>query len=1140
MTAVADRAVLEAVSPHHSVTVQAAAGTGKTWLLVHRILRLLIEGVTPDGILAITFTRKAAREIGQRVGEELRRLADLDDASLDQRLGELGVAANADSRGLARGLYESLLTAERPLRTTTFHAFCQELLLRFPLDAEVPAEFELVENTAEPENDAWRALRRTATRSPDSALAHALDRLLQRLGPVNTRQVLADFLHHRSDWWALTEDAADPLAVVEPMGPAAAIPDLQTLYRTFFADAGLSAQLRCYQQWQERIGTKTAFDHVERLQLTLDVELPPEQRFHELFAVLLTDKAAPRSFKLRQDLQEQFGQEAVDTAMRLHDELAAAVLALRDRILARELLDTSRAWYRCGAELLDHYQSIKRRGGMLDFSDLEWQAYRLLTRSGNASWIQFKLDRRIDHVLVDEFQDTNPTQWQLLRPLLEEILAGDPERQRSVFLVGDIKQSIYGFRRAEPGLLQAAEHWLDQHGATLRLARNHSWRSSPAIIDFVNLVFDPGGDGPQLPGFIRHDTNRRELWGAVELLPLVTAENAVAAPAGAGLRDPLTVPRRTDEDLRYQQEAAQIADRIRAMIGSAVDADPVRPLRYGDILILLRDRGHAHAYEEGLRLAGIPYTGAGRGTLLECLESQDVLDLLRVLVAPFDDLALTSTLRSPVFDVLDEDLAWLATLPHMHWRDRLGTALQSQPARPALQRAATLLQQWLEMVDRIPVHDLLDRIYLEGNLLARYQAAAPAHLRQRIVGNLNRLLELALEMDSGRYPSLNHFVEQLRRLRASPDAAPDEPPAADPDRVRIMTIHAAKGLEAAVVFLADAARPPRDPRGYRAYVDWPAQAQRPAGMYLIARKDEMDRASEARAATAANQLMLEQNNLLYVAITRARQMLFISGVQSRKTGLAWYGQIRDRLAVAEEVPGLTHEWVEQAGAARQLHSARLAWDRPPALPQAGPDTPSAAMQVNPELSQPLPTGAGAASLRPSDADGDEAGVESIEATERGTLIHALLDALTADAAGDVKRTQLKQQLAQLYPGVTNDRFEDAWREACAVLDAPQLDHLFNPERFDSARNEVSILYRHGQRSVYGVIDRLIHAPDSVRVVDYKTDSGIDAASAVAQAGRHAGQLLRYVEGVRRLWPQARVSATVVFTCCAQAVDIATD
>lgn len=1128
---------LSAAAPERHATVHASAGTGKTWLLVTRIVRLLLSGAAPAAILAVTFTRKAAAEMLERLTERLAMLAGADDATVDATLRTLGLQPDLALRRRARHLYEELLFDPQPLRATTFHAFCQELLQRFPLEAEIPPGFDLLESEAELIDEAWDALYAEATQTPDGRLARALEQLFDACdGLGSTRQALNSFVAHRIDWWAYTQQSADPLAHAAAAARTLFDVDPDTDPSTgFFATARL-ADLREYAVLLGKHDNQTHRQQQSVLLQALDLHAvgADDQRdacLAQITTVLLTGDGEPRKRSASKALEKSLGVAGSARLLELHRQLCDAMLELRDAQARRQSFSVTCAWHRAGQRLLEHYQRIKREQRLLDFSDLEWNAYRLLNSSEQAHWVQYKLDARIDHILIDEFQDTNPTQWRLLLPLLEELAAGADERPRSVFLVGDTKQSIYRFRRADARLLDSASVWLEEHLYARRYSLEASRRSSPAIIDCVNRAFAAGPLAERLPEFPAHSTHRADLWGRVELLPPVPSLETATPPARTTLRNPLLEPRGGTQDSLHEHEARLIAARIRTLVDAptviGVEHD-ARPLRYGDILLLLRNRTHAASYEKALREAGIPYLGAARGTLLESLEVRDLEALLNTLVTAHDNLALAQVLRSPLFAAADADLIALAQTTGTNWMERLLTVGAAAAIGTPLARAADLLPRWQMLVGRLPVHDLLDRIYHEGDVLARFHAASPPALQPRVRANLTRFIELALEIDSGRYPSLPHFVNQLRALRERAHDAPDDAPpeSGAGNRVRFLTVHGAKGLEAPAVFLADCGGGERDRNAWQALVDWPAQHERPAHFVLIGRKESRDSVTQRLLAAQRDAEAREDANLLYVALTRARQLLFVSAaVTAEAADSGWYGLLRAQWAV-EGKPAVDATWIHTHGT-------------PPAAAQAEVCRLSPTPAIDPRLAQPLtiaPVHKRIAPSRAANSPLDTVAVGDPDGRQRGIGIHRLLEWLTSPPT----RTP-----AQLLAGLARELQRDPadpellqWlTEAAAVVHDPSLAAVFDASRYQRVYVEVPVHYLDDDGAlVDGVIDRLLVDAADAHIVDYKTHD-VDAAHATALAAKYREQLRLYAAGVQRLWPQQRIRASILFTHCRTLIEL---
>jgi ATP-dependent helicase/nuclease subunit A len=1110
-------------SPQTNATVMASAGTGKTYMLVNRLLRLLLSGAKPEAILAVTFTRKAAAEMQSRLGERLYALASASDDELRTLLH--GLELNDPEPAVlerARRLYESLRQGRHTVRTTTFHAFCQEILLRFPMEAEVPPGFVLVDGGSEILRAALDTLLDEASREPDGETAQALQALLDYCGSLDgLERSLSTFIAHRGDWWAYTEECAEPIEfALQRLTQQLNIDPNDDPLATFFTPTHLQQLSEFVELLTKHPGSQNNAA-AESIATARDDSQAMAIRFEACRNAFLTAQNSPRSRKASGIQAKKMGAEGEAHFLALHQELSQALLATLDHQLAQNTWHACTAWYRAGSRLLAHFQRLKQEQRQLDFTDLEWSAYRLLNRSESAQWVQYKLDQRIDHLLVDEFQDTNPTQWRLLLPLLEELAAGESERGRSVFLVGDAKQSIYRFRRAEPRLFQAAHEWLAAHLSARSFPLHTSWRSSPVIMDCVNRVF--GKDGPlarELRDFVQHNTHHHELWGEVKVLPLVERD-AVEESVYTELRNPLQRPYEEPGYRPYQLEGEQIAAEIRRLIDTStpvtVDGN-VRPLRYGDIMILVRKRTHTGYYEQALRRAGIPYLGAERGTLLQSGEVADMVALLEVLLTPDNNLSLATVLRCPLFSCSDQDLIRLARFDRGGWYQRLMTlAPQLEPEEP-LALAAILLAHWHQLAGRLPIHDLLDRVFCEGDLLRRYRAAYPPHLGDRVVANLGRFLELALEIDSGRYPSLGHFLARLGEIGQSSDEAPDQAPgSSDSDRVQLLTIHAAKGLEAPVVFLADSALGESPAKPFQTMLEWPPQAARPESFLLLGKKDQQPEAIRQRLEKEQQEQRRETGNLLYVALTRARQHLFISGVRpSGKDESGWYFSLRRALDPSQQI-GAEEACVLSHGTIPELRGNEDA------------AKPTETIAVDPHLSHPLTVEQTLYEIAPSHQHQEQRSYHGDEDGRlRGEIIHRLLQRMSEK---DEKNwPQTVTTIAAEFDLDRDDPFFNHCFEECrGVLDDSKLAPLFQPDRGTAVLNEVPLLYRQDGRTVHGIIDRLLIGESEVWIIDYKSHRHATQENMDELAENFRGQLGYYARGIEKLWPQHLVRSFLLFT-----------
>ena len=1074
-----------ALDPKRSIVVEACAGSGKTWLLVSRIVRLLLDGVQPAQILAITFTRKAAQEMQARLQQWLRDLALGDETAVRRFFAERGVESLSDAQlQRARSLYGNVLLAQPGITISTFHGWFMQVMQRAPLNADVMQSMTLLERAGSEQEEAWEELLEQMRKQPDSAEAEYMQWLFGECGLYNTRKLLFNFLAKRAEWWAYTQRQADALSFA--LGNLRTDLDVDMAFDpvTDWGMCGNSEEVFfAFVHQLASNGTQTQKDKASELERAW-TDSVPEERFGQVRPLLFTQAGEPRSFKPTKN-------QDAEAFLITRDAMFERIHEVRDTLAEQQAYRLNEAVLHCGVALLERYQALKQQKQQMDFSDLEWQLCRLLQQSEHAETMQYKLDSRYRHVLLDEFQDTNPLQWQILRAWFDAAVAVDS--QPTVFVVGDPKQSIYRFRRADARLFGVARDYLKEHFAAHELHNNHTRRNAPAVLDAVNAVFAGHPEG--FVDFEPHTAEHTDLPGHVAVLPLAVAEQnkkETAEEAPLVLRDPLTTPRDEAGEGARHKEAVQFAGLLQTIVsGWSVNEDgKERRACYGDIMVLVRSRTHLQVYEEALRACHIPFISSRRGGLLDTLEAEDVQALLMFLITPFADLALAQVLRTPVFACSDADLMVLgfenwdlgfeseainedkaAVLPKSEipnpkssWWSRLQ---QLPDPSPALQRAASLLKNWLALADKLPVHDLLDRIYFEGDVLARYTAVLPPEMRAKVAANLHAFMEIALSVDAGRYPSLPRFLQELRELRDSPDDAPDEGRLGTAgDAVRIYTVHESKGLEAPIVWLLDANAEKKNREGNDVLLDWPTHEPQPLHFSLYA-----DRASRGKKRAPlfeqdAAQQAREEMNLLYVAMTRAQQALIVSGnskgedKEEKKKAQSWY----DRIAVVVgEMPNplyaVTPFHEPQTNVGRVSPSGRNPTNNASIHGNVGlRDEPANPTCTLPQI---IPTGKRAA--------------RNTMQQQRGIWLHALLQHITeGDTAG---KRDLQQRLA-----ISAEEIEPLWQQAQHLLTAPQLARFFDTRQYRSACNEMPYVNARGELKR---IDRLVEFDEEVWVLDYK-------------------------------------------------------
>jgi len=1063
-----------ACNPAYSVVVEACAGSGKTWLLVARMLRLLLAGAEPSELLAITFTRKAAQEMRERLLQLLRELALLPDEAACELLVERGIERDQIESLLpaARGLYERVLSSSSALAIDTFHSWFGRLIQVAPLASGVPHGYTLTESSGELLAEAYLRLMQSLGEERQNDARPALMRLYETVGDWNTRKMLDAFIAKRTEWWAARQGGSgDPLAWLADLCGEDAVSDARL---SLWSDADLVKRLQNI-AWLLGQGTKRNRERAVAIETAL-TEGASLASFANLWTQFFDSNGSTRGNDHRRGtllemLEKHLGENAADAFEREFVALAEALLRLQRRSGEAGVLAMNQDLFTVGGVYLEHYQELKAERRLFDFADLEWHAYCLLADDTHAAYIQSRLDARYRHILLDEFQDTNPLQWNIVRAWLDAY--GDDAGQPSVFIVGDPKQSIYRFRRAEPRVFSAARDMLTMRGAKV-LRTNQTRRNAQAIVDILNAGMQAN------PNFSAQTTLAAES-GQAWRLPLITVAARPGATEQFSLRDPLTTPLEEQEDARRQDEGRAVAAALIA--ARRAQAENGQTLPWSDVMLLVKKRTHLRAYEKALREAGVPFISDKRGGLLESLEVSDLIALLTFLITPGDNLALAHVLKSPIFGAGDNDLIQLTVREGSSWWQRL-QSIAGEGTTSSLCHAAQLLTDWLRVAPQLPVHDLLDLILHQGQVLPRYAQIASPMARSQVLGNIQAFIELSLALDAGRYPSLPKFIDALQALRKGAESdAPDEAAIeAGIDAVRILTIHSAKGLEAPVVVLLDTNHSEAAREDVGILCDWPQEARAPTHFSAFGRKDERGAARDALFADEQGIKDQEDWNLLYVAITRAKRLLIASGIASTRNADAdgviegsWYARLRHVAEYRVEA-----ERVGETG--RQEGEFTLAVFDPPQLPAAAPA---------------------------------ERLLLRSEAVDEGVYLHALLERLTQDREWPVAvpETEIIARWLDCPPAVA----ASIAVQARAILTAPALERFYNPAHYDLAYNELEIAHD-GNFLRY---DRLVGFDAELWILDYKRQL-LDS-----ERGEYQAQLARYRRAAEAVFPDRSLRSALI-------------
>ncbi|MCG5261152.1 ATP-dependent exonuclease [Cupriavidus gilardii] len=1177
-----------ACDPARSVVVEACAGSGKTWLLVARLLRLLLAGAEPSQILAITFTRKAAEEMRERLLDVLAQLASGTEAQVLAALEQRGLSPDAARAALprARTLHARVLASPGRIAIDTFHGWFGTLLRGAPLASGIVPGAALREDALRMKREAWAPFWRGLSAPEAAPYREAYERLVDAIGEFSARALLDAMFHARSEWWAMREDAPDDdpaERLAADLGEDARIDVLAQA----MGDTALRAECEALAASLSQ-GGKTEQGHADRIGAALaamrawteagaHTGQPAQDAFGCCWEAFFTGKGEPRALRRTAALVKAAGGEAeADALLARHASLCDTLRRVAARRCEAAVLALNRDLYLLGDALLSRYQEHKGQQRAMDFADLEWLAARLMRDEQTATYLQVRLDARYRHLLLDEFQDTNPLQWRILQGWL----AGyqDLAERPTVFLVGDPKQSIYRFRRADARLFDVARQMLQQEFGATVLRTNRTRRNSGSVLRWVNAVFDQARAEGRYPLYETQTTALAQQGGPVWLLPLVPANGNGDSDSNGGnggnggnreegngngnhangessiapeSRDTLTQPRTALGDSPRFEEGRRVAAWLRHLRATvAVDeGDGQRPACWRDITLLVRRKTYLADYERAFREAGIPCLSPRRGGLLATLEALDLSALLAFLMTPESDLDLAHVLKSPLVGACDDDLIAIAQLAgSRRWWPTLSAGECPERASPALREGLARLRGWLEIAPHRPVHDLIDHIYHTGEVRRRYAQAAPAEIREQVLANLDAFLKLSLDLDGGRYPSLPKFIDELQAIRrGDEDESPDEGGMGDPseaeadepegaedsngtlDAVRILTVHAAKGLEAPFVVLLDAnhSEPAADRAGI--LIDWPPSAPAPVHFSAYGKRSERGLARAARFDEQAALAERENWNLLYVAMTRARQGLIVSGIQRNGKGGSdggkeagseiagsWYVRLQ-AANVGEPVPALPAGDVGVRGVASGGVEGTIRFT-------------DFRVRYRDALSvEPVD------SPRVEDMDGEQDGehdgghdeiVFDAAAARHGELVHALLERITRypgayDGVPDADAVMRWFPLA----GAGSPQARTEWRaqaEAAVqavrtMLNAPALRPLLLADGAHSARNEVELYDAQGRLLR---IDRLVEYADRVVVVDYKL------RLLPQEHAAYAAQLRRYEAALRPMFPGRRIESGI--------------
>ena len=1122
----------DAARPDHSVFVSANAGTGKTQVLTMRVLRLLLSGAPADTILCLTYTKAAAAEMRHRLNKELSKWAICDESDLLKALEGLGIKRPTQVQiDTARSLFAHILDHEDGPLIETVHSFCQSVLQRFPIESGIAPQFDLISDHDRNMllTECFYAALHDASAVPTTREAKAFTCLAAQSDDEEILKRLKGFLGNRTHAHKMANDLAarhefekhlfDDIGLFDPADisglTAQTIENLATQPLTEIAEmlakGGVNQQKRS-------------------IKIRNWLALNPDRQVAEigmLARAFLTEEGQP---------QKRLSDKQIDAHYPDSIAMQEPVMALLSRYqtcIANALcFELTMALTDAGSALYRRFQQEKTARGVLDYDDLIFFTSQLLAQEEQMAWVRWKLDRGINHLLVDEAQDTSPDQWALIRylsaPFFEDVsdVSSDPHSDnshtetRSFFAVGDFKQSIYSFQGARPQTFAASRDYFHQRLEQVKRPFSEidftlSFRSSGAVLEFVNTLFKrdahPGlGAERAKPHAVYHT----HLAGLVELWPVIESAPATPPPY-------LDLPQLSEGDDGPVQQARRVAGHIKSLLEGRYQPHFGAAIASQDILILLRKRDSFFALLRAeLERAGIPVAGADRMALKNQIEILDLLALADVCLLPEDDLQLACVLKSPLIGLPEEALLELAT--HRKDKSLFDQLLSFDGATDRFGAAIGKLLEWRQLSQNLPVFEFFSTVLSQGG-----RAAFHRRLGHAVDESLDAFLLRARDHGQNAQPGLSHFLHAFRQGNSEVKRDMDT---AGANEVRVMTIHGAKGLEAPIVYLPDmlTGRTPSDSLVMtEEAVYWPAG--KPESEYMTNLKSQ---AKEIRDE--------EADRLLYVALTRARQALFISGWSRKNSRVekdSWYASL---LETIQECSGA----IEMEDGGWQLRSGVPA-HRPvlevPAVPGLAeiPDW----YEKFPE-NEPVP----ARPLTPSDPGPRDQTIpfgtaSRKEALLRGQFVHRLFEILPdlpatdrwAGACRIADNMELEKADFDSPAAFTPGQIETLFHQVEAVIGLPELAPLFT----EDALAEANITGLVGGLTVQGQIDRLAVLEDKIIIADFKTglppDSVPNTSPEIPAA--YLRQMALYGALAEQIYPDKTIECLLIWTQSLQVTQV---
>ena len=1096
----------DAANPHISAWVEASAGTGKTKVLSDRFLRLLLEGVSPARILCLTYTKAAAAEMKSRISERLSEWSVQSDEKLRENLKKLFNNEYESEKKLseyasrAKTLFAVLLDTPGGMKIRTIHAFCEEILKRFPLEAEVSPYFEIIE-----ERDVNEALKQIQDEilqecgRTDSPESKALLYLTENLKETTFPAVMGNIT---------TNHAKIKKSLQKYGGLEGLLAELQKKLGVTDDDTEEKTKAECMRQINQNDLNRNIDILKDNGKNNNKKALELEKVYNSGCSVEYCDDYISSFVKSDGKIYDKKTLASGD-ALKEDAEILTRMLNEAERLQKVyfkcrkiRIYRSTKAFLTIARSINDKYEEYKKIRSCLDFSDIIDKTCNLLSNSDQALWVLYKLDGGIDHILLDEAQDTSPQQWDIIKALSEEFFNSE-ERGRTIFAVGDRKQSIFSFQGADPQKFDEMSDYFAKHAGAgfKRVGMEYSFRSSPAVLESVNTVFadEKVADGVISPNNpVEHIPTRVGAYGKVEVWPLLVAEKGEEVSLEDKLLPPVEMKRKTSVCTKL---ARQIADKIVQMMKES--AGSKRPLHYKDFMILVRHRNNF--MDEFIRVCkekkyGINISGADKMVLSEQIAVQDLISLGKFLLLPEDDLSLAEVLKSPLFGLTDADLENLCC------ERKQASLWASLAGNKQYKDTYKQLSELIGMLDFIRPFELFNHVLVNMNGRKKFMQRLGVEAEDAI----DEFMNLTIAYERTQIPNLQGFISWFENDETTVKREGEN---TENDAVRLMTVHHSKGLQARVVFLPDCVQLPQNNRSQKLLSDDNGLTYYPL---CSSDYDEIcDRIKDDNGAVTLE----EYRRLLYVALTRAEDQLIVCGYSNydKVSEDSWFGICRKAMEnkyrtdknniVFHETAEIREPEVKKKYFVPPMIMEPEKWMEEPlqsASPLAKPYTPSKMEDADEEPDSVSPL-----------ADG-------VNYYRRGSLIHKILQFLPADNSD--KAYVIDEYMSKNAPDFSDSDKEQIKNEILNLLAKEEYASIFGTD----SRAEVPVFGEAEGKIISAQIDRLVVQEDKITIVDFKTNR--PAGKNLAETpDAYKKQLNVYKTLIEKIYPNRNVETYILWT-----------